>query len=339
MVYSWGSLGKFSGSTLSTGKIFDNPGKIAVIYGLTPIGEQRLKWLDYYCSHQRKGRLTCRYFGITPKTFYKAKKRYERHGYSGLNDLSRKPHRFRQSKIPLDVIGQIIELREKYPTWSKYKLGAYLRSKGVKISDSSIGRLLKRKGKINDKLSKKKKRIYKRSLRRLRIDGEIFLLKNPGDLIQLDLKHYQHIWGRTVYQFTAIDCVTKLRVLRMYTSKTARNGKEFLKEVIRFYPFRIKRVQSDNGSEFLGEFRKACVEANVQHFFSYPNSPEQNAFVESSHSTDEREFYSIKEMPMEPERFRKLLAEWEHCYNHERPHQSLNYQTPWQYYQSLCSKN
>jgi len=338
LVYSWKGLKKFNGISLRTGGIHQK-GKIAVIYNLSPAGEQRLKWIDFYASHKRNARLTCRHFGITPKTFYKAKNRYKTDSYNGLNDRSRKPLRFRQSKIPLEVVRQIVELREKHPTWSKYKLGACLRFKGIKISDSSVGRVLKKKGKIDDNLSQKKQRVYKRSQKKLRIDGEIFWLRKPGDLIQIDVKHFTYHWGITRYQFTAIDCVTKLRVLRLYTSKTARNGKEFLREIIRFYPFKVNRVQSDNGSEFLGEFRKACSQAKIRHFFSYPRSPEQNAFVESSHSTDEREFYSVKEMPAELEAFKRQLAEWEHCYNHERPHQSLNYLTPWHYYKTICSKN
>jgi transposase InsO family protein len=239
----------------------------------------------------------------------------------------------------LQNITAIVEVREKYPTWSKYKIGAYLRQRGVKLSDSSVGRILKAKNKINSHLSQKKKRIYKRSRKRMRIDGEIFILKHPGDLVQIDVKHLYRPWGDKAYQFTAIDCVTKLRILRLYTVKTAATGRTFLREAVRFLPFRIKRVQSDNGSEFLGNFRKECSLQKIRHYFSYPNSPEQNAFVESSHSTDEREFYSRVELPADTEKLRALLQNWQDRYNHERPHQSLNQRTPWDYYKTICSKN
>lgn len=339
MVYSWESLGKFSGVSLRSDKVFGLRGKILTIYDLSKSGEQRLKWLDFYNANQKNARLTCRHFGVSPKTFYKAKNRYEHESYRGLNDRSRKPRNFRKSKIPLAVITAIVCLRKQYPTWSKYKLGACLRRQGMKLSASSVGRVLKTKGLINCHTTEKKQRIYKRSLKRLRIDGETFFLKQPGDLVQLDTKHYRHLWGQTVYQFTAIDCVTKLRVLRVYSSKTAQTGKQFLQEVIRFLPFKIKRVQSDNGSEFLGGFRRECLDKKIIHVFSYPRSPEQNAFVEASHSTDEREFYAVKEMPADLPGFSCLLKDWEKCYNFVRPHQSLNYLTPWEYFQNLCSAN
>jgi len=35
-----------------------------------------LKWFDYYYSHGRNARITCRYFGISPQTFYRWKRRY-----------------------------------------------------------------------------------------------------------------------------------------------------------------------------------------------------------------------------------------------------------------------
>jgi len=339
LVYRWSGLGQFSGISLRTGKIIENKGKISVIYELSEGGERRLGWLDYYEKHDRNARLTCRHFGISPRTFYKAKNRHGQEGYKGLNNRSRRPKHFRESKIPLTIISRIIAIRTDHPSWSKYKIGACLRREGFKISDSSVGRVLKKKNKIDHNVSKKKKRVYKRSLRRLRIDDNIFFLRRPGDLVQIDIKHYRYLWGYTVYQFTAVDCVSKLRVLRLYSTRTSSNGKLFLRELIRFFPFRIKRIQSDNDSAFLGVFRKACAKARIIHVFSYPRSPEQNAFVESSHSTDEREFYSVKEMPDNLEAMKTLLADWERCYNYERPHQSLNQMTPWDYYNTICSKN
>jgi hypothetical protein len=335
VTYSYSGLRKFDGVSLRTGKIIDK-GKIWVISDLSERGEQRLQWLEFYWAHNQNARLTCRHFGISARTFYKAKNRYACDSYRGLNDLSKRPRIFRKSKIPLQTITAVVKLREKYPTWSKYKIGAYLRQRGTILSDSSIGRILKSKNKINSHVSRKKKRIYKRSKKRVRINGEIFILKHPGDLIQIDVKHLYYPWGDKAYQFTAIDCVTKLRLLRLYTVKTAATGRTFLREVVRFMPFRIKRVQSDNGSEFLGNFRKECLQQKIRHYFSYPNSPEQNAFVESSHSTDEREFYSQVELPADTEKLRILLQNWQDCYNHERPHQSLNQRTPWDYYKATC---
>jgi transposase InsO family protein len=339
MTYSWANLGKFSGCSLKTGKIVEDRGKIWVVRDISAQAEQRHKWLVFYWEHNNNARLTCRHFGISTKTFYKAKKRFSEQGFKGLNDLPKRPHNFRKSNIPLPVISAVVKIRENHPTWSKYKIGACLRRQEINLSASSVGRILKAKNKIDENVSRKKKRTYKRSQKRVRIDGEVFVLKYPGDLIQVDVKYVYYPWGEKIYQFTAIDCVTRLRILRLYSSKTALTSKNFLQEIIRFMPFKIKRVQSDNGSEFLGDFRVQCASENIKHFFSYPNSPEQNAFVEASHSTDEREFYALTELPETVAGVRLLLQKWQDCYNYERPHQSLNYLTPWDYYKNICSTN
>lgn len=340
MVISWKGLKRYSGCTLYTGKIIEPRGKIFVIYDLSEDGAKRLKWLDYYNHHGRNARLTCRYFGISPRTFYKAKQRFEIYGYRGLNSKSRRPKRFRKSKIPLEVISEVVKIRDKYPAWSKYKIAVVLkRDKNINLSASSVGRILKKKGKIDENISKKKRKNALKPKTRIRIGEEVFKLQEPGDLIQTDTKEYRYPWGEKKYQYSAIDCVSKLRVLRLYTTLSSRNGKGFLKEVIRFYPFKIKRIQSDNGSEFLGEFKKECEKVKIKHYFSYPDSPEQNAFIEAAHSTDEREFYRVKELPVDLEEARQSLKEWENVYNNIRPHQALGYLSPQEYFEKIICKN
>ncbi len=55
---------------------------------------------------------------------------------------------------------------------------------------------------------------------------------------------------------------------------------------------------TDGGSEFLGEFEKVCKELKIPHYFTDPDHLNQNAYVESSHATDKREFYQIIEIPL-----------------------------------------
>ncbi|MFZ3054704.1 MAG: hypothetical protein WA091_01860 [Minisyncoccales bacterium] len=51
-----------------------------------------------------------------------------------------------------------VELRKKYRAWSKYKIGAMIRKEGIDVSDSTIGRVLKRRSLIDLKISRKKRR-------------------------------------------------------------------------------------------------------------------------------------------------------------------------------------
>lgn len=80
--------------------------------------KKRLRWFDYY---QRTGnaRKTCRYFGISPQTFYRWKSRFDPYDLTTLEDMSRRPHRVRMPKTPAEVVERIREFRERYPRWGR----------------------------------------------------------------------------------------------------------------------------------------------------------------------------------------------------------------------------
>ena len=72
---------------------------------------KRLRWFDYYsrCLNARK---TCRYFGISAKTFYRWKGGFDPYDLRTLEEESRRSHRVRQPQTPLDIVDEIRKLRE-----------------------------------------------------------------------------------------------------------------------------------------------------------------------------------------------------------------------------------
>jgi putative transposase len=46
------------------------------------------------------------------------------------------------------------------------------------------------------------------------------------------------------------------------------------------------------------------------------------------------EFYEVEDIGLKMEEHNKQLKEWDKVYNHIRPHQSLDYLTPAEYYQA-----
>lgn len=59
-----------------------------------------------------------------------------------------------------------------------------------------------------------------------------------------------------------------------------------------------------------------------------PGSPHLNGKVERSQKTDKSEFYPTIGVTVGLEELDRLLAEWQHYYNWERPHSSLKGLTP-----------
>lgn len=329
--------GRYAGRHMTIyGSLLPGAASIARSAALTEIlteqAKHKVKIFDWHRAHGANESLTARHFGIGRMTLYRWLKRFRQQGIIGLNEQSRKPKQVRQPIIPGQIIIRIIQLRKQYPAWSKYKLQALLRREAIIISASTIGRILKRRGLINKKISQKRKRAALRPKARFPRGMRI---AEAGDMIQIDTKYIMLPGGKKFYQFTAIDVLTKQRVLRVYSSQSSRNGAQFLKECLASFPFSIKTVQTDNGAPFLKEFEKLCQELGLPHYFIYPRTPKQNSYVEISHEADQREFYQQGNAYPFLLTMQIKIKEWEDIWNNIRPHEALNQLTPAEYFAKL----
>jgi len=317
-------------------KILPGAKSLSCLLDISPEARQRLKWLDWYGSHGRNVRLACRHFGISPNTFYRWKTRFKASCLITLEDHSRKPLNFRKSNIPQQTIDLLVSLRRQDMGLSKYKLSFLLkRDYGIGLSPSSVGRILKTKGLIDQanlaKDIKRRKRINY-VIPRIRASKQM-RYQCPGFLVQIDTKHLI-ILGRKYYQFTAIDCYSKLSFSYCYTQASSSTARDFLFRLIDYFPFKVKAVQTDNGSEYLLYFHQECTQRGIRHYFSYPRTPKDNALVERLIQTTEYELWLFdEELVPELTYLNQKLETWVGRYNTYRPHQSLKYLTPMEYYQ------
>ena len=310
------------------GSILPRAALVARLVEATPKAKQRLKILDWHQKHGQNLSLTARRFGVQRLTLRRWVKKIKLGGIAGLNDRSHRPKHLRTTVTPWETVMAIVELRKQYPAWSKYKIKTLLAQKDIKVSTGTIGRILKRRGLINHKISSKRRRAALSP--RLRFQKGL-KINNPGDLIQIDTKYIMLPGGYKFYQFTAIDVLTKNRILRVYQSQSSRNGRHFLETCLKEFPVKIKAIQTDNGAPFLKEFDQFCKQIKLTHYFIYPHMPKQNTYVEISHGADQREFYQqgnkVKSYDQYPLMQQRILA-WQKTWNEVRPHQALNYLTP-----------
>jgi len=102
----------------------------------------RLKWFDYYHQSENAS-LTCRYFGISRKTFYKWRERYDPNNLFTLEDGDKAPIRRRQREITSEQKLRVIQLRKQYIRYSKIKLAKiYLRKYGEPISSWKVQKVI-----------------------------------------------------------------------------------------------------------------------------------------------------------------------------------------------------
>lgn len=130
----------------------------------------------------------------------------------------------------------------------------------------------------------------------------------PGEKVQIDVKEVPYCClkgtakrdGKHLYQWTAIDECTRVRYVFGYEEHTPENSVDFLKRLLKAFPFPIQTVQTDNGTEFTYKFISetekcpfdtALEAAGIVHKLIPPRTPWHNGKVERSHRNDQRYFY------------------------------------------------
>jgi transposase InsO family protein len=298
---------------------------------LSKRARQRLLWIEHWRRHRNKS-LTCRYFGISRPTLDRALKRYRPERLASLDDLPSRPRRTRRPTWPAGLVEAVRTERERFPRWGKEKIACLLRERGWYVSTSMVGRILsdlRRRGVLRLPL-RASLSVRRRAAPRpyaTRKPREWVVLE-PGDLLQLDTQKQTPEPGVTIHHFGARDTVSRWDVVGVYRRATARNGRDFLQQVLARMPFPVKAVQIDGGSEFKAEFEEACAALALPLFVLPPNSPKLNGRVERSHRTHEEEFYECYDGDPGLAELRPALRAWEDVYNRVRPHQALGYQTP-----------
>jgi len=268
---------------------------------------------------------TCRYYGISRQVYYKWLRRYEEGGIDALRDRSSKPH-VSPRATRVEVVGKVIYLRQTYH-FGPHKIAMYLkRYHDIELSPSGIWRILKRLDMSRLPSSQRYRRHQDRWKR--------YEKPEPGHRVQIDVKFISPLPGsrRKYYQFTAIDDCTRLRVLHIYDRLNQNTAVQFLDYVLAKLPFRVERIQTDNGAEFQSAFHYHVLDRGIGHVYIRPATPRLNGKVERSHRIDAEEFYRMLDGVVIDDAgvFNERLREWEDFYNFNRPHGGLGGQTPYE---------
>jgi len=292
--------------------------------------EERFRWIKPILDKEISIKRMVKISPFSERTIKYWLARFRQDGLEGLNSRSTRP-KSHPDETPIRIKERIIELRKATGLCAK-KLNYRLAKEGISVSPRLIGKILKTEGLV------RKYRIRKLKYRYLKIP----LL--PGELVEIDIKYVPDlIKNRQYYQFTAIDCASRWRYLRIYEDFSNGSSLEFLKELIVTAPFCIRAVKTDNGSNFtnrhtgyllsadpmnprLHAFDLLCQKVNIIHYLIDPGKPAQNGKVERSHRTDQEMFYDKKEFKSVSE-LKKALRIWNQEYNNLE-HCSLDGLTP-----------
>ena len=232
----------------------------------------------------------------------------------------------------------ITEMREKY-RWGAEVIQAHLKyDHSVDLSKYRIERFLTRSG-LRDKYPCTTK---KRKQKKVNKYTKVVQVYHPGEHTQLDTKHQPHILNneKKCYVFNFIDHASNWSFKRAYASLSPQSTIDFMKRLLNVCPFKIQRLQADNGTEYTYKFYKRYSDMDKEHPLEKfcekhgivqklipPGVKELQGLVERAHRQDDQELYSRIE-PDELEDFNQYLEEYYTERNKGRRFKKLDWRTP-----------
>lgn len=257
--------------------------------------EEKLRWIQPILDRQisiKKMSLVCPFSERSLKNWIKI---FRELGVAGLENRSTRP-KTEPNETPIWIKEKVIELRKEVNLCSM-KLKWKLEKESIFLSSRVIGKILKKEGLV------KKYRIRKQKAPSIK-KGFV-----PGELVEIDIKYVPDpIKSLKYYQYTAIDCASRWRYLKIYPNPDNLSSIKFLEELIKIAPFRVRAIKTDNGSCFTNRYTgymksidpmnprihpldQLCNDLGIIHYLIDPGKPAQNGRVERSHRTDQEHFY------------------------------------------------
>lgn len=252
-------------------------------------------------------------YRVCRKAIYDWKKRYDGR-WQSLIDRSHRPH-----SHPRQQTAEEYAMIERYYRRTKDKIMLWdkLRKNGYTRCYNSLLRAIKRLKLEETPENRKghKPKPYQRA-------------EYPGQKVQIDVKFvptYCVANGQKYYQYTAVDECTRYCFREMYDEHSTYSSLDFLKKLIEKFPFPIREVQTDNGTEWTNAllvkksthktlFEEYLEECGIKYHRIQVATPRHNGKVERQHRLDEQRFYSKMRM-FSLEDGRKQLAKYNRISN------------------------
>jgi transposase InsO family protein len=118
----------------------------------------------------------------------------------------------------------------------------------------------------------------------------------------------------------------------MYKSHSSATAKDLFLRLYAVVQGNVLNACQDNGSEFEKHFAAIMASLDIPQYFSRVHTPKDNPVCERFNSTIKREFLRMGNWTPDVVEFNRRLTKWLIKYNTIRPHQTLNYLTPFEYH-------
>jgi len=305
---------------------------------ITKEAKQRIKILMFWREYGLEA--TKEAFGAKRSTLFNWWKVYKESEYreESLNPGSQARKKVNKRVIDPSILKEIRRLRlEECPNMGKAKveknLDIFCKNNNLEIySESKIGRIIKEKkiyhhrqkishfGKIRTVERKKKQR-----------KPSNLNINSPGSLVEIDVV-VRFFRNMKRYIVTAVDVHSRYSFAFCYNRHDSFSTRNFMEKLEKVFPYKIKSVQTDNGSEFHKYFMQYLEKQKIVHYWNYKGKPYKQGHIEKFNRTIQEEFVDQNEMWLDNVgEFNEKMLEWIEWYNTKRFHWGLNLETPMSY--------
>ncbi|MEA3018808.1 MAG: hypothetical protein QOI47_332 [Actinomycetota bacterium] len=270
-------------------------------------------------------RALCAELGISRQSFYKYRRRWLAEGPAGLVERSRRPSSS-PGQIAAEVEETIVRLREDLVVDNGAQAIAWhLARRGVSVSQSTVHRVLARRGMVIPQPAKRPKSSWCR-----------FEWPRPNDAWQIDATAWALSDNREVWIMDVLDDHSRVLIAaRVCDGPTGAAAWDAFAHGIAEWG-EPAHVMSDNGICFTGRlagfggksgFERSLRSLGVRHIPSSPGHPQTCGKLERSHQTTKRWLAAIGPADT-PAQLQQQLDDWRHHYNEHRPHTAARGGTP-----------
>ena len=301
---------------------------------------RRLRFVKLALKAQQSMSQLCRAFGISRKTGYQWKDRFEREGRSGLRDRSSRPHRSPKQTSSVWV-SRIRQMRRRHRSRGSRKLAVRLRQAyGTQRAPAArtVGDWLKRM-----KLSRGGRRRSRRGPALTR--NPLTVATQNNQVWTVDFKGWFRTQdGRRVEPLTVRDLFSRyVLIVRLLSDQSwGPVRRVFLRLFARYGMPKIIRV--DNGGPFgsngpagLSRLSAWWTALGIQVQFIAPGHPEQNGAHEQMHRVLKAE--TTKPTSRNLRSQQRRINRWRNTYNQIRPHEGLKQRPPGEVYRWKGSRS
>jgi putative transposase len=276
----------------------------------------------------------CRELGISRQTGHKWLRRFQAHGYDGLEEQSRRP-----KSAPLataeEIVAGILVLRDAHPRWGARKLVVLLRKEfgDGTPSERTVDRVLERFGKLRKRRQRQPPNLVDRA-------PEASAMA-PNDVWTIDFKGWwRAVDGSRCEPLTVRDAYSRFILAIVLLQRTdTESVREVLKRLFKKHGV-PRAIQCDNGSPFVSVRCRAgltrlsawWVSLGIKIVRSRVGCPQDNGAHERMHKD------MAADLERTPGRSRlhqqRACDRWRQEFNHVRPHDALKGKTPSDLYRS-----